>query len=274
LALCLPQGRVPRRATVGRGVAQASRRAGGRLTGLAQCCQRWVVVWCWDDSLRQRAPICMAVEPHRMAWLAGQRGPDRSGERWGALVTHWPWVERVVTDAGTGLERGVKLLNEAQATAVEGQEGATTMSIQMGLDVWPPPHARQRVRQRQWRQAERHLEAAAPAATKVAQRQQRGREARGVAQQAWRAWQKAAPFCEAAVHAEAAAHRIATARAWLRPAGGLRDRQWAQAPLCDATTQRSGQEWGKVRRLLHAQRALPPLEWRHEQRAQAVAEPR
>ncbi len=24
----------------------------------------------------------MAVEPHSMAWVAGQRGPDRSGESW------------------------------------------------------------------------------------------------------------------------------------------------------------------------------------------------
>ena len=120
----------------------------------------------------------MAVEPHSMAWMAGQRGPDRSGESWCALLTHWPCVEHVVTDAGTGLERGVKLINEARATEVEGQEGATAMSIQMGLDVFHTQHELQRVLQRKWRQAERHLEAAAQADTTVAQSKQRGRDAR------------------------------------------------------------------------------------------------
>jgi hypothetical protein len=273
LAIFLPQGRGPSRATVGRWVAQASRRAGGLLTVLDQCCQRWVFVLCLDEIFLHREPILMAVEPHSMAWMAGQRGPDRSGESWCALLTRWPCVERVVTDAGTGLERGVKLINEARATAVEGQEGATARSIQMGLDVFHTQHALQRVLQRKWRQAERHLEAAAQADTKVAQSKQRGRDARGVAQQAWRAWQKAEQFFEDAVQAEAAAHRIATALALFRPEGGLSDRQWAQAQLCDATTQLTGQEWGKVRRLLHDQRALHHLDWMHEQLAQAVAEP-
>ncbi len=72
--------------------------------------------------------IRQTTEPHSMAWMAGQRGPDRSGEIWCVLLTHWPCVERVVTDADTGLERGVKLINEARATEVEGQERATAMS--------------------------------------------------------------------------------------------------------------------------------------------------
>jgi hypothetical protein len=59
----------------------------------------------------------------------------------------------------------------------------------------------------------------------------------------------------------------------LRPAGGLRDRQWAQAQLCAATAQLTGQEWGKVRRLLHDQRARHHLAWMHEQLAQTVAAP-
>ena len=42
LALVLPKGSIPSRATVGRWVAQASRQAGGLLAVLAQCCQRLV----------------------------------------------------------------------------------------------------------------------------------------------------------------------------------------------------------------------------------------
>jgi hypothetical protein len=85
LAIWLPHGRAPGRATVGRWVAQTSRQAGRLLTVLDQLCQRWVLVLCLDEIFLHREPILMAVEPHSMAWVAGQRGPDRSGESWCAL---------------------------------------------------------------------------------------------------------------------------------------------------------------------------------------------
>jgi len=115
LAIVLPKGRTPSRATVGRWVAQASRQAGGLLAILDQCCQRLVLVLCLDEIFFHREPILMAVEPHSMAWVAGQRGPDRSGESWCKVLANWPGVERVLADAGKGLERGVKLTNEARA---------------------------------------------------------------------------------------------------------------------------------------------------------------
>jgi hypothetical protein len=80
VAMVLPHGASPSRATVGRWVAQASCQAGGLLAVLDQRCQRWVLVRCVDEIFVHRAPILRAVEPHRMAWVAGQRGPDRSGE--------------------------------------------------------------------------------------------------------------------------------------------------------------------------------------------------
>jgi hypothetical protein len=153
LAIFLPQGRVPSRATVGRWVAQASRQAGGLLAVLDQCCQRGVLVLCLDEIFFHRAPILMAVEPHSMAWMAGQRGPDRSGERWCALVAKWPSVERVITDAGKGLERGVKRTNEARAA--EAHTPATAKLIAMGLDVLHTQRELQRVMHGQWRRAER-----------------------------------------------------------------------------------------------------------------------
>jgi hypothetical protein len=273
LAIFLPSGAAPSRATVGRWVAQASRQAGDLLALLDQLCQRWVLVRCLDEIFFHREPILMALEPHSMAWVAAQRGPDRSGESWCELLTHWPCVERVVTDAGTGLERGVKLVNEARATEVEGQEATAARPIQMGLDVFHTQHELQRVLQCKWRRAERQLEAAAQADATVAQSKRRGQDARGVAQQAWRAWQKAERLFEEAVQAEAAAHRIETALAVFRPDGGLSDRQWAHTQLHDATALLIGQEWGKVRRFLNDQRTLNHLDWVHAQLDQVVAEP-
>jgi hypothetical protein len=102
LAIVLPKGSTPSRATVGRWVAQTSRQAGGLLAVLDQCCQRLVLVLCLDEIFFHREPILMAVEPHSMTWMAGQRGPDRSGESWCQVLAKWPCVTRVVTDAGKG----------------------------------------------------------------------------------------------------------------------------------------------------------------------------
>lgn len=271
LAIVLSPGTVPSRATVGRWVSQASRQAGELLALLDQLCQRWVLVLCLDEIFFHRKPILMGVEPHSMAWVAGQRGPDRSGESWCELVAKWPSVEHVLADAGKGLERGVKLANEARAA--EAHASAVARPIQMGLDVFHTQRELQRVVHGHWRRAERLLDAAAQADAKVAQSHQRGRDARGVAKQAWWAWRKAEQRFDAAVHAEAAAARIEMALALFRPEGCLSDRQWAQEHIRAALTDLDGQAWSKVRRLLSDQRTLNHLDWAQEQLAQAVTEP-
>src|SRR5882724_6541105 len=147
------------------------------------------------------------------------------------------------------------------------------MPMAMGLDVFHTQHELQRVLHHKWRQAERFLEAATQAEAKVAQTKQRGYDARGIARQAWGAWRKAERLFDEAVQAEAAIEQIETALAWFRSQGELNDRQWAQAQLHDATQRLAGPEWGKARRLLSDPRTLNPLDWVHEQLAQAVAEP-
>jgi hypothetical protein len=157
LAIVLPKGCAPSRATVGRWVGQASRQAGGLLAVLDQCCQRLVLVLCLDEIFFHRAPILMVVEPHSMAWVAGQRGPDRSGESWCEVLMNWPCVERVITDAGKGLARGVKLANEARAAAAQGPEKTPARVIEMGLDVFHSQRELQRVVHRKWKQAEHRV---------------------------------------------------------------------------------------------------------------------
>jgi hypothetical protein len=262
LAIFLPVGCAPSRATVGRWVAQSSHQASSLLAVCDQLCQRFVLILCLDEIFFHREPILMAVEPHSLTWVAGQRGPDRSGASWHTLLLGWPRVERVITDAGTGLERGVKLVNAARTT--------TAQPIAMGLDVFHTQHELQRVLHGQWRRAERLVETAAQADVKVKQSKQRGRDARGVAQQAWRAWRHAERVFDEAVLAEAAAEQLTVALGLFRPEGSLNDRQGAQGQLHDALAQLAGPAWGKTRRLLSDQRTLAYLDWVHEQRAQAV----
>jgi hypothetical protein len=79
LAMVVPAGAVPSRATVGRWVQQACEQASRLLAVLDRACQGWVLRLCLDEIFFHREPILMAVEPASMAWVAGQRGPDRTG---------------------------------------------------------------------------------------------------------------------------------------------------------------------------------------------------
>ena len=82
LAMVWTVGLVPSRATVGRWVQQSATQSSRLLRSLDRACQRWVLVLCLDAIFFHREPILMAVDPIRLAWLEGQRGPDRSGPSW------------------------------------------------------------------------------------------------------------------------------------------------------------------------------------------------
>ena len=135
LAIVWPSRLVPSRATVGRGVQQSAQQSRGILEVLDRACQRWGLVWCLDEIFFHREPILMGVEPLSLAWLAGQRGPDRSGKSWCEVIEAWPNLEHVIADGGQGLERGVKLANAAHRQAQEPESDAPA-TITMGLDVF------------------------------------------------------------------------------------------------------------------------------------------
>ncbi len=266
LAIVLSTRCVPSRATVGRWVVQSSCRARSILAVLDRACQAWVLTLCLDEIFFHREPVLVAVEPGSMAWVAGQRGPDRTGVTWCTLLQQWPGLERVVSDAGTGLARGVKLLNEAR--------GAATMEpVQVGLDVFHTEREMQRVVGRRWARAEKLVEAAAQAEQQVEDAKRRGIDARGAAARARAAWSTAEGAFDKAVQVEAAVARITGALALLRPDGQLNDRAWAQQQISDALGELPGEAWNKVRRLLRDARTLNHLDWMQAQLAQAVPEP-
>lgn len=86
LAIVLPSRLVPSRATVGRWVQQSAQQSSAILKVLDRACQHWVLVLRLDEIFFHREPILMGVEPISLAWLAGQRSPDRSGESWSQVI--------------------------------------------------------------------------------------------------------------------------------------------------------------------------------------------
>jgi hypothetical protein len=152
---------------IGRWVQEAAAQAGRLLVVLALACQARGRVLCLDAIFLHRAPVLMAIAPQSLAWMAGQRGPDRSGERWGEVITHWPCLEHVIADGGQGLARGVKLAHAARGAPGTAAETISRQAMTMGLDVFHTQRELERVFQRQWTQAERQLAMASPAAAKV-----------------------------------------------------------------------------------------------------------
>jgi len=271
LAIVLPSRVAPSRATVGRWVRQSEAQASRLLRVLDQACQRWVLVLCLDEIFFHRVPILMAVEPVSLAWLAGQRGPDRTGASWCGVIENWPGLEHVVADGGSGLERGVKLANDRRQT----QEAASAPreALTMGLDVFHSQREMERVQQRQWKQAERALAAASEADAKLAKLKRQGGDPRGVASHAARAWRKAEQTFDEAVQSEVLVKQVEAALCWLDASGRLLSRSEAREQLDQASDQLTGSQWSKVRRLLKDDRTLSHLDRLETQLVEAAPHP-
>jgi hypothetical protein len=272
-AIVLPRGAMPSRALVGRWVQAAAAQAGRLLVVLDLACQARVRVLCLDEIFLHREPVLMAIEPNSMAWMAGQRGPDRSGESWREVITNWPCLEHVIADGGQGLARGMKLANEARGVQGEASETVSSPAMTMGLDVFHTRRELERVLQRQWKQAERQLETASQADAKVARYKRQGRDPRGVSGVAGRAWRKAEVLFDQAVKAQEAVHQIEAALSWFDARGRLYCRQTAQAQLDEASQQLQGDCWSKVKRLLSDERTLSHVDRLREHLTSAVSEP-
>ncbi len=154
LAVVLSGMGVPSRATVGRWVQQSCEQAGRILAVLDEACRSRVLTLCLDEIFFHQVPVLAMVEPHSMVWVAGQRGPDRKGETWFALLQPWSSLERVISDAGTGLEKGTRLLNEARVETIEGKGAPVGVPVSVGLDVFHTLYDLQKVLARYWRRAE------------------------------------------------------------------------------------------------------------------------
>jgi hypothetical protein len=150
------------------------------------------------------------------------------------VLQQWLGLVRVISDAGTGLVRGVTLLNEARAGAAPEPAQVPAKPVQIGLAVFHTEREMPRVVGRQWARAEKLLDTAAQADQQVAHAKQRGIDARGAAGRARAAWGKAERAFDEAVQVDAAVERIRAASTLVRPAGQLNDRAWAQAQITAA----------------------------------------
>jgi hypothetical protein len=205
----------------------------------------------------------VAVEPTSLALLECVKTGDRSGAAWQAVLTPFANVEFVVSDAAKGIAAGV------QAVASARSESASAVPLEHGLDVFHTNQEARRVLAGPWRRAEAAWEEAETADVRVAEAKQQGRDARGVAQQARRAWAAAEGLLEEVDSLESGWQRARAALAVFRPDGTLNERCWAEAEIQAALVALRGPEWKKVRNFLTETRALAFLDRLHSRLAKA-----
>jgi hypothetical protein len=275
LAILLPAAHLPSRATLGRWVNRWARRAGRLLEVLDKACRPLVLCLCLDEIFFRRQAVLMAVEPHSLAWVLGQRAADRSGETWALAMQAWPEVQDVAADGGTGIERGLELARAQRLTAAKlAGDAQQAKPIHARLDVFHIRRDGARAMRSQWGRAEALWEEA-----EKVQRAKRRFDRRGTDQREFNKAKVDKPWAEA----EAAFEDVCRQeRAWagavaalsvLRPDGQVNDRTWAQAQLRAAAQELTGPAWAKVRRQLRDERALTFLVRLHEGLATAEADP-
>lgn len=271
LAILLPSKRLPSRATLGRWVALSCRRAGKLLAVLDKACRPLVLCLCLDEIFFRRQPVLMAVEPHSMTWVLGQRAPDRSGETWAKALAAWPEVTDVAADGGSGIERGLQLVTLArQQEAAANTAAPEAKPLHPRLDTFHTRRDGERVMRQRWQRAE----AVWDEAVRIERAKQRydktGKDQRSFNKtRVDEAWQEAVEMFEQVCREEDAWQRACAALAVLRPDGQLNDRVWAEGEIHQAVAELSSAAWAKVRRQLLDKRTLTFVDRLHEDLAAA-----
>jgi hypothetical protein len=270
LALLL-DARAPSRATVGRWVLTWARKAGPLLQTLDQLCRSLVLTLCLDEIFCRRRPVLVGVEPHSLVCVLARRATDRRGATWAAALQPWGALRQVVSDAGTGLRKGLELYQRQRAA------GGPPPPLAECLDLFHTCQEAQRVLRQVWLAAEGVWQQWDAKQRLFDRLRRRGvhcqsPEYRRAARQAEKAHSRAKQVLAQAERQEQAWQRARAAFALVRPDGSLNDRAAATADLAAALADLTGARWSKVRSFLQDSRSLTFLEQMHQ--AVAAAEPR
>jgi hypothetical protein len=267
-AVLLPPDARPSRATLGRWVEAAAGQASRVIQKLDEACQPQVAELCLDEIFCHRQPVLIGVEPHSMAWVLGQRTPNRTGETWHQALKPWTNLESVVADAGTGLHAGLEKYQQERPHRPDEQP------LDIGLDLFHTKQEAQRVLRVLWAPVEQAWLRAEKASAVLAAKRWHGAKlpAQHAAHAAGRAWRKAEKRFWAYERTEAAWRRLEAAFELYRPDGQLNDRAWAEAQIVAAMHDLTEPLWSKVRNFVQDPRSLSFLDRMH--RRLGAAEPR
>jgi hypothetical protein len=251
LEVLLP-GRALSRATLGRRTQAAGQQA-GRLLEVLDEVARARVREVAADEIYVKAPVLMAVEPDSLCWLSGRLSAEVSGAAWERELAALPHLEQVTRDGGTGLEKGVALVNarrRARGQAGVADQGDHFHALRGGGVGLRKAEA----------QARQALAAAEAADQALAARDRQGQKRTGPAVRAHFAWEKAEQALDDWQAQEQAWQRAKGALQLFTPAGELNTRARAEAALAEALPRLPDAAFAKSKRQLRRPEMLTHLD--------------
>lgn len=242
----------PSVATLGRWAQATAARAGVLLPVLDEFA-RAQVSQVSADEIYVKAPVLMVIEPDSMCWLTGSLTKQVSGEVWCTQFGTFPALEQVTRDAGSGLSKGVTLLNQQRQ-----EQGSPAVADQ--LDHF---HTL-REGGRGLRKADLRMRQAFAKADKAQQdhdyQRQQGQYVPGQGMKVKQLWDDAQKIMDEAQRIEKAWQKTQEALRLFTPAGELNSREQAEAVLAETLPELPDPDFAKAKRMLKQPQTLTYLD--------------
>jgi hypothetical protein len=258
--------RTPSVARLGRFSHQAAQRAGALLEVLDEHSRPLVHQAAADEVFVGQQPILMVVEQQSLCWQSGRLAERRDGATWACELAKLPALTQLSRDGGTGLAKGVALVNEQRQQA--HQPAITEQADHFHL----VRDGRRAVRQLHG-QVARALEAADQAEAVLRRLRRRGQNQSGAATVAAQRWRQAEAALDRWSAAERAWQRLQEGLRLFTAAGELNSRPQGQALVAAVLPALHGPEWAKVRRQLAQAEVFTFLDGLPEQLAALPGDP-
>jgi hypothetical protein len=236
---------VPSVATLGRAAQAAAERATALLEVLDEAARPKVTQGAFDEIFVAQTPVLMGVEPASLCWVLGQRAENRDGQTWAREFQKFPSLEHAISDAGSGLMKGLALANASRSEPAEH-------SLDVFHTLYEGGRAWRMTESRVWKLGEQ-----AQQAGKLVQRlKRRGKSLQGHGPTACRARYQAERALDAAVEIETAWQHVRECLELFTPEGQLNTHSAARAKLEQWLPELKGAQWAKTIRLLKRPESL------------------
>jgi hypothetical protein len=218
-----------------------------------------------DEIFVGPVPILMVVEPDSLCWLQGRRADKRDGQEWAKEFRQLPALTYLTRDAGTGMEKGLRLVNKERRhqdrTPIADQldhfhtlrEGGTALRKSQG-------------------RARKALERAEKAQRKLDWQARHGQPKRHASAAKFR-WQQAEQAFDDWSNNEQAWAELTEAVKLFTPEGELNTRERAQGRVAELLPRLKGAEWAKTKSLLQRPETFTFLDRAHQELARLAVAP-
>jgi hypothetical protein len=248
-------------ATLGRR-AQAAAKQSGSLLKVFDAFTRERVRDAAGDEIYVTAPVRMIVEQESLCWVSGRLTDSVDGQGWYEEFKQLPNLEQVARDGGTGLKKGVALMNEDR---VKENKPLVVDKGDHFHALWSGGSGLRKAQE----QARKTL-AAAEQAQKQWQECHKGGEKgwQKACQQARRAWEKAEQAMDTWIALEHSWEKTKEALQLITPEGELNTRAQANQVLAETLPGLPDQDFAKVKKAVQKPEILNYLDHVHKQLAE------